>query len=136
MRLLSILSSLVLGIQTVAAASAATEAMPAPPTLAFLFSANITAGLSVDVGGIPSGNVSVIPVIGGSLIGPDVSGMVSAALAIERGDEAAILTFSQERSSPLERSGRWLRRAVSGTAICERRFGRRRTSTSTCRWQG
>jgi hypothetical protein len=47
---------------------------PSPPGVAFLYNANITVGLTVDVGAIPAGNVSVIPVIGGALIGPKFSG--------------------------------------------------------------
>ncbi|KAK4169889.1 hypothetical protein QBC43DRAFT_340448 [Cladorrhinum sp. PSN259] len=72
MRFLSLLSSIVLlGISVLAQEQA-------PPGVAFLYNANITVGLSVDVGAIPSGNVTVIPVIGGALIGPKVSGKILA----------------------------------------------------------
>ncbi|KAK1753263.1 hypothetical protein QBC47DRAFT_305028 [Echria macrotheca] len=60
------------------AALAANNAVPPPPGVAFLYNANITVGLSVDVGQIPAGNVSVIPVIGGALIGPKISGKILA----------------------------------------------------------
>jgi hypothetical protein len=56
------------------AAAAVADAAPAPPGVAFLYNANITVGLTVDVGSIPAGNVSVIPVIGGALVGPKISG--------------------------------------------------------------
>ena len=55
-------------------AGAASDAIPMPPNLSFLYSANITVGLSVDVGQIPAGNVTVIPILGGSILGPNITG--------------------------------------------------------------
>ncbi|KAK3363974.1 hypothetical protein B0T25DRAFT_442019 [Lasiosphaeria hispida] len=75
MRLLPIFTPLLFSFR---AAFAAIEANPTPPGLQFLYNANITVGLSVDVGKIPAGNVTVIPVIGGALIGPKVSGKILA----------------------------------------------------------
>ena len=59
--------------------AATVEAQAAPsPTVRFLYSANITVGLPVDVGAIPAGNVTVIPVIGGAILGPKISGPFSS----------------------------------------------------------
>ncbi|KAK4448822.1 hypothetical protein QBC34DRAFT_464694 [Podospora aff. communis PSN243] len=60
------------------AAAVGAAVAPAPPGVAFLYNANITVGLTVDVGSIPAGNVSVIPVIGGALVGPKISGKILA----------------------------------------------------------
>ncbi|KAK0614767.1 hypothetical protein B0T14DRAFT_606958 [Immersiella caudata] len=59
-------------------AQATVGGIPAPPGVAFLYNANITVGLTVDVGAIPAGNISVIPVIGGALTGPKISGKILA----------------------------------------------------------
>jgi len=77
--LLSIIPTL-LGTGTVFAAEAGSAENPAPPGVAFLYNANITVGLTVDVGAIPAGNVSVIPVIGGALVGPKFSGNIFFSL--------------------------------------------------------
>lgn len=78
MRFLSLLSSI-----AVLARPALSQAQ-VPPGVAFLYNANITVGLSVDVGAIPAGNVTVIPVIGGALIGPQISGL-SLFLVVHHG---------------------------------------------------
>jgi len=72
-------SHLLLGIVPfLQVASAEVSAQPSPPGVSFLYNANITVGLSVDVGAIPAGNVSVIPLIGGALTGPKLSGKILA----------------------------------------------------------
>ncbi|KAK4222452.1 hypothetical protein QBC38DRAFT_519196 [Podospora fimiseda] len=75
MRFSSLLSSLALLLNFTTPTLAQTQV---PPGVTFLYNANITVGLSVDVGSIPAGNVTVIPVIGGALIGPKVSGKILA----------------------------------------------------------
>ncbi len=70
MRLLSLFSSAALLI-TAVHGQVLTQS---PPGLQFLYSANITVGLSVDVGAIPAGNVTVIPLIGGAVNGPKIAG--------------------------------------------------------------
>lgn len=59
------------------------------PTVKFLYTANITVGLPVDVGAIPAGNVTVIPVIGGAILGPKISGSFAPPTTIP--DTAAYL---------------------------------------------
>jgi hypothetical protein len=54
----------------------AADALPPAPGVQYLFNANITVGLSVDVGPIPAGNVTVIPIIGGAVLGPKLSGVL------------------------------------------------------------
>lgn len=76
MRLSSVLLAplvFLLGTGTVHAQTAPSLA----PTVKFLYTANITVGLPVDVGAIPAGNVTVIPVIGGAILGPKISGSFS-----------------------------------------------------------
>ena len=63
-----------------------------PPGVAFLYNANITVGLSVDVGAIPAGNVTVIPVIGGALIGPQISG-TSLSLSVSLSVSLSLFLF-------------------------------------------
>ena len=58
---------------------------PKPPGLSFLYNANITVGLSVDVGAIPAGNVTVIPVIGGALTGPKIAGVFYSQETVQTG---------------------------------------------------
>jgi len=74
MRLHYLISCILPLLQVALAAEATEGASPSPPGVKFLYNANITVGLTVDVGAIPAGNVSVIPVIGGALIGPNLSG--------------------------------------------------------------
>jgi hypothetical protein len=74
MRSFSILLSLLVFFLGAGTAQAQTVA----PTVQFLYSANITVGLPVDVGAIPAGNVTVIPVIGGAILGPKISGSFSS----------------------------------------------------------
>ncbi|KAK0713718.1 hypothetical protein B0T26DRAFT_648720 [Lasiosphaeria miniovina] len=75
MHLLSILTLASALVRPVLGAGSAT---PAPPGVQYLFSANVTVGLSVDVGAIPAGNVTVIPVIGGAVLGPNIAGKMLA----------------------------------------------------------
>ncbi|GAB1320869.1 hypothetical protein MFIFM68171_11079 [Madurella fahalii] len=74
MRLISVLTLLA----TLLGPAVAADAVPPPPGVQFLYSANITVGLPIDVGAIPAGNVTVIPVIGGALTGPKIAGKMLA----------------------------------------------------------
>lgn len=71
MRLLSVITLLAAFLKP----ALADEEVPPPPGVQFLYSANITVGLPINVGAIPAGNVTVIPVIGGALSGPKIAGM-------------------------------------------------------------
>ena len=75
MRLATLLVSLLV---TVGGKTSVAQGVPPAPTVQFLYNANITVGLPVDVGAIPAGNVTVIPVIGGALLGPKISGKMLA----------------------------------------------------------
>ena len=101
------------------------------PTVQFLYNANITVGLPVDVGAIPAGNVTVIPVIGGALLGPKISGL-SLSYSIFWPESSRSV---QERCSPLEPTGA-CRPKGSTTPTCEHRFARSTTQTSTSRCRG
>src|SRR5690349_14558411 len=104
-------------------------ASPAP-TVQFLYNANITVGLPVDVGAIPAGNVTVIPVIGGALLGPKISGLSLSRASFW----PESLRSVQGRCSPSELTGA-CRPKGSTTPTCELRFAplTMQTFTSRCR---
>ena len=58
-----------------AAAGFAHSTNPKPPSLTYLYSANITVGTPIPIGNVPLGTRVVIPVTGGSFSGPKLSGM-------------------------------------------------------------
>jgi hypothetical protein len=47
---------------------------PAKPDLTFLYTVNITAGTFVDIGTGPRGDQLVVPITGGSFVGPILKG--------------------------------------------------------------
>lgn len=47
---------------------------PVPPTLTFLFSANLTLGTPIDIGLTPFGEKLIIPVTDGAFSGPKLEG--------------------------------------------------------------
>ncbi|KAK1828914.1 hypothetical protein QBC39DRAFT_288506 [Podospora conica] len=84
---------LLLGTGTVEA-----QTPPSPaPKVQFLYTANITVGLPVDVGAIPAGNVTVIPVIGGAILGPKISGKM-LALGADWGMQTTGFYYSDMRA--------------------------------------
>ncbi|KAK4213436.1 hypothetical protein QBC37DRAFT_374102 [Rhypophila decipiens] len=64
--------------QAVTGAAQSLKDNPVPPGVQFLFSGNISVGLPVDIGAVPAGNVTVIPVIGGAVSGPKIAGKMLA----------------------------------------------------------
>ena len=74
---MQLLSIFTLAVALLAPTIAAQVIPPAPPlpSVQYLFSGNISVGLPLDVGQVPAGNVTVIPVIGGAVSGPKIAGM-------------------------------------------------------------
>ena len=49
---------------------------PTPPRLAFVCEARVQVGTPIDVGGVAGGRRRIIPIVGGTFAGPDLSGRV------------------------------------------------------------
>lgn len=55
----------------------AAMADPTPPSLTYLYTANVTLGTTIDMGITPYGHRKAIPIIGGTFSGPKMNGRSS-----------------------------------------------------------
>jgi len=85
---LSLFASLLSAVSIVAAASDAPSATnattPQSPTWEFLYSCNVTMGMSIPIGmGIRNTNRTVFPISGGQFVGPKLNGTCRGPLRDE-----------------------------------------------------
>ncbi|KAK4652757.1 hypothetical protein QC762_500462 [Podospora pseudocomata] len=63
-----------------ALAVAALAVNPAPPTLTYLFSVNLTFAEPISIGSVPYGTRDLLTISGGNAVGPKISGTVGKGL--------------------------------------------------------